>query len=342
MPGQVFLLNGRVLVIGGGVSGLAASIALAKLWHPVELVERSQSLGGRTAELAATFPDLRPGREVVDGLLDVLSKTSGVSTHLGAELLSLIDENGSFRAELSDGATVEVVAIILATGLDIVPPSLIPEYGHGLKNGVVTSLGLQDRLANGELIGRKGLPARRVVMVQCVGSRTERRGVPYCSAVCCANAVKDSLAVKKLDPSAEVTVLYIDLRTCGKGQEALYREARKQGVRFIRGQPALVMEKDGSLVVAGENTLLRELYELPADLVVLSCGLRQSPENLLLFDELGVKQSAIGFPRTADGCSTDREGVFLAGSVTGPMDIPTAMAHGRSCALLVHERLQSK
>jgi heterodisulfide reductase subunit A len=193
-------------------------------------------------------------------------------------------------------------------------------------------------LRSGRVAERSGSARRSAVFVQCVGSRTERRGVPYCSALCCANAVKNALALKRLDPAMEVTVLYIDLRTTGPGQENLYREARRSGVRFIRGQPSLVMEKGGHLVVCGENTLLRELYEIRADLVVLSTGLRQSPQNLLLLDDLGVRQGLAGFPRAESGI----DGVFLCGSAKGPMDLPTAAADARSCALAVHSYLGEK
>jgi heterodisulfide reductase subunit A-like polyferredoxin len=228
--------------------------------------------------------------------------------------------------------------VVIATGLDPVPAALVPEYGHGLRRGVLTAPELEERIAAGRPLVPGDL--RSAVFIQCVGSRTERRGVPYCSALCCANAIKNALAVKREDPSREVTVLYIDIRTAGPGQEALYREARKAGVRFIRGQPSLVTEKDGRLLVCGENTLLRELYELPADLVVLATGLRQSPSNLLMFDELEVAQGTAGFP-TVFGSRSSSKGLFIAGSAKGPMDLPTAERDARACALDVHEYLRS-
>jgi heterodisulfide reductase subunit A-like polyferredoxin len=192
-------------------------------------------------------------------------------------------------------------------------------------------------LRSGEVRGRGG-KAYSVVFIQCVGSRTERRGVPYCSALCCANAVKNALALKRSDPSREVVILYIDLRTSGPGQEGMYREARRSGVRFVRGQPSMVLEKNGRLMVCGENTLLRELYEIPADLVVLSTGLRQPPRELLLRDDLGIAQGTSGFPAPQTGT----DGIYLCGSAKGPRDLPSALVDARACALDVHLYLEKK
>jgi heterodisulfide reductase subunit A2 len=327
-----------VLVIGGGTAGMAAALALAQLGRRVALVEQSPSLGGRAARLSALLPDLRPASEAVDGMRKAIEAEERITVLTSREVVSLSSDREALTIELDDGSALASEAVVVATGLDEVPPALIPEYGHGAKEGVLTALELEERLRAGRVVGRGGAPIRSAVFVQCVGSRTERRGVPYCSALCCANAVKNALMLKRLDPSMAVTVLYIDLRTTGVGQEELYRQARRSGVRFIRGQPSLVLEKGGDLVVCGENTLLRELYELRADLVVLSTGQRQSPANLLLLDSMGIRQGLAGFPAAESGVP----GLFLCGSARGPMDLPAAIADARSCALAVHSYLGEK
>ena len=317
---------------------MAASAALAELGHPVSLIERDRTLGGVASRLCCLSPDLRPAAETVAPMVERVLRDPRVRTYLGAMLSSLGKDGHGFFFELADGELVEGEALIVATGLEEVPASPIPEYGHGLRDGVITSRELERYALHGSIADGA---VRSMVFIQCVGSRTERRGVPYCSALCCANAVKNALTVKREDPRREVTVLYIDMRTAGVGQEALYREARKAGVRFIRGQPSLVLERDGRLVICGENTLIRELYEIPADLVVLSTGMRQSPSNLLLLDELGVAQGTWGFP-AVQGSRTSTRGVFIAGSAKGPMDLPTVVVDARACALDVHHFLQEK
>ena len=316
---------------------MAASAALSRLHHRVALVERSDQLGGRLASLDVLSPDLRPASAEVASMLKEVEGEDGIEVLTSRTVVSVSKEGGRFKAELDDGTVIEAPALVLATGLEEVPPGLVPEYGHGAREGVVSSIELEAMLRDGRLRGRNGAAPGSVVFIQCVGARRERRGVPYCSALCCGNSVKNALEIKRRHPTTEATVLYIDLRTTGPGQESLYREARRRGVRFVRGQPSLVTEKNGKLVVCGENTLLRELYELPADLVVLATGLRQSPAELLFRDELEIRQGTAGFPSTKD---TGVEAVFLCGSAKGPMDLSAAVADARSCALNVHTYIE--
>ncbi len=47
---------GDVLVVGGGISGVQASLDLATAGYKVYLVEKSPSIGGHMAQLDKTFP----------------------------------------------------------------------------------------------------------------------------------------------------------------------------------------------------------------------------------------------------------------------------------------------
>ncbi len=325
------MTKGCVLVIGGGLAGLTVAKALTMLGREVTLVERSSHLGGVVRGLHAPFP--RPSDHWLGPLMEMAESGKGISVHLGCELVSWRYEGGEGLAELSDGTAVRADAVVVATGLEEVPPSLVPEYGHGSKANVLTLSELEACSS----AGQRPVPGdmRHVVFIQCVGSRTERRGVPHCSGFCCTSSIKNALMLKQEDPSRDVTVLYIDVRTPGPEHEALYREARGHGVRFIRGQPSLVMERDGKLVVCGENTLLRELYELPADLVVLANGLRSDHRNAPLMSALGITLAPSGFPDMGG----EESGVFLAGSIKGPMDIADTVRDAKATALDVHQHL---
>ena len=193
---------------------------------------------------------------------------------------------------------------------------------HGRFPGVVTSPEFEALLSTWESEGRTG--AASVIFIQCVGSRVEKRGVPYCSNYCCMNAVKESIRLKRLDPQVQVHVLYIDIRTCGRGQEAAYKEARRLGVRFVRGQPALVMEKGSMLLVCGENTILNELYEIQADLVVLNVGLRLSPETLRLAGQLGMALDEEGL-LFGDDMMAGVAPVLTVGCAESPKDVESCL-----------------
>lgn len=313
---------------------MSISNALSLLGYDVTIVERAPMLGGKVYALHHPFPGIGSGMDLLASMIDQIKEGPHIHVKTSLTLESWRFDGSQGLAELSDGTAIRADAMVLATGLEEVPPSLIPEYGHGLKSGVLTTSELEEMLSKGK--SPIVVEARSVVFIQCVGSRTERRGVPHCSTYCCTSSVKNALLLKNEDPSREVTVLYIDLRTAGPEQEALYREARCRGVRFIRGQPSLVMEQEGKLLVCGENTLLRELYEIPADLVVLATGLRPCSSNSIMFDDLHIKAGPTGFPEKN---ATPRNRVFLAGSVKRPMMMEEAIRDARAAALDVHEHL---
>jgi heterodisulfide reductase subunit A len=159
----------------------------------------------------------------------------------------------------------DVGTIIVATGADVFDPTVLPSYGYGKSPNVITSLEFE-RLINaggpsgGRLLRLTDMQVpKRVAFVQCVGSRTDRNGRRYCSNVCCMNTIKDSLLIKEHWPTTEVYVFYVDIRAYGKGFEDLYTRARREGIKFIRGLPAEIIEdrKTRNLWVMGENTLLK-------------------------------------------------------------------------------------
>lgn len=341
-----------VLVIGGGVAGMQAALDLARMGLEVDLVEKKPKLGGMLAELNRVYPSMQPAQDIISRIgKDVLSRKS-VRIHLEAEVVSVIGVAGDFSVELlsrkgtgkEKHQSLSVDGIILATGLEPIDPSIIPEFGYGRWKDVVTSLDFEGMLANVERTREPlsrpsdGQAVRSIAFVQCVGSRVEKRGVPYCSSVCCMGAIKNSILVKERFPGTELWILYIDIRAHGKGHEDLYKKARQLGVKFVRGQPSMVLRRPESdkMMVCGENTLLKELYEIPVDLVVLSIGLRQPEENTRLLRMLGVAQTADGLTIEKDICVAPVEspvsGIFVAGTVDSPKDICASIAQGGAAA----------
>ncbi len=324
----------KVMVIGAGVAGVAAANALIDLGVRVVLVERSDS---------STLLRSTPKGE---GIM-VLTGSRAIGAEMGDAFHIEVE---SVRGRCRQRAVHQVDAVILATGLVPTDASLIPEFGMGRHRNVVSQQQLGAMLASTREITRPsdGGPLSTVVFIQCVGSRVEKRGVPYCSAVCCAGAIEQAIKLKQRDPKIGVYILYIDIRMAAKGQEAMYKMARQLDVKFIRGQPALVAikPKTEQLLVCGENTLLRELYEIPADLVVLGLGLREDPENLELFHRLGVELDREGLIEASDmpptSVMTSAKGVFVAGSASAPMGVAEAEAMGIQAAHSASAYLRSR
>lgn len=340
------LHDGKVLVIGGGVAGMQAAIALATDGIEVLLLEKGSELGGRLLRSHRTYPSLSPAKGMVDRLREEVRAAPSITVLTGSKVVQL-ERGERFSAEVEEASgkclqrrVLEGDAIIVASGLEVVDAGQIPELGFGRFPDAVTSEQFQGMMRDSDVKGllrpSDSRPVRTLVFIQCVGSRVEKRGVPYCSAVCCGNAIKDALLVREMDNSVLVYVLYIDIRTQAKGCEALYKKARERGVRFIRGQPSMVVRKAASnrLLVCGENTLLKELYEIPADLVVLSVGLELGQDTKELLLGLGVRMDVEGLPSTqeSDSVSTSVPGVFVAGSCEAPKDVKDSLAQGSQAA----------
>ncbi len=239
---------------------------------------------------------------------------------------------------------LEVGTIIVATGADVFDPSVLPNYGYGRFSNVITSLEFE-RLINaggpsgGHLIrlSDKQVP-KRVAFIQCVGSRTDKNGRPYCSDVCCMNTIKDSLLIKEHWPDTEIYVFYVDIRAYGKGFEDLYNRARKAGVKFIRGLPAEIKEdkRTRNLWLVGENTLQKELYKVNVDMAILSVGLESRKDSETIQRLLTLSRNQDGFfleahpkLRPVDAATG---GVFFAGCAESPKDIRDSVTQASAAA----------
>ena len=162
-------------------------------------------------------------------------------------------------------------AIIVATGFEPFDAHRKPELGYGAYPQVITTLDFE-RLAAQDF--QPGTEPKRVVFIQCVGSRDQALGNPYCSRVCCMVTAKQARLVRQRFPKADVNVFYMDVRAYGKGFEEFYDKAREEGVIYRRGNPSEIIRRGERVVVRAEDTLLGEQVEVEADLVVLAVGMR--------------------------------------------------------------------
>ncbi|MCL6578189.1 MAG: hydrogenase iron-sulfur subunit [Candidatus Bathyarchaeota archaeon] len=239
---------------------------------------------------------------------------------------------------------LEVGTIIVATGADVFDPSTLPHYGYGRYPNVITSLEFE-RLINaggpshGHLIRPSDMQIpKRVAFIQCVGSRSDRNGRLYCSNVCCMNTIKDSLLIKEHWPETEIYVFYVDIRAYGKGFEDLYKRARRENVKFIRGLPSEIIEdkRTRNLWLVGENTLQKELYKMNFDMVILSIGLEPRKDSEMIQRLLTLSRTQDGFfmeahpkLRPVDAATG---GIFFAGCAEAPKDIKDSVTQASAAA----------
>ncbi len=240
--------------------------------------------------------------------------------------------------------TLNVGSIIVATGFKEYDPSVIKEYHYGEYPDVITHLELARMIdgfgpTKGEIVkpsDRK--PAKRIVFVQCVGSR-DRRWNPWCSSICCMISLKHATLIKAAYPDTDVTICYIDIRTTGREHEYYYEKAREMGIKFVKGRPTEILHDPEAnlLVVDVEDELLRRFLELEADLVVLAPSMVPAEDAKELAELLGLELDQDGFFKEYNAklrpTETKKRGIFLCGGATFPKDAPTTSLHAHSAAV---------
>ena len=342
-----------VLVVGGGVAGMTAALTLADQGFPVHLVERTERLGGQLqnvhhiADFVVNAQGNGRGKLVwhdpqafLQQLIERVAGHSRITVHLQSEFLESSGFVGSFTSRLRtpDGESeIRHGATIVATGGVEYKG---PEYGYGTDPRIVTQQEFEARLAQGDdpsTGSEQGLPDS-VTMILCIGP-AER----YCSRICCTTAIKNALMLKRLNPQAQITVLYHDIRTYGF-MERLYQEARRQGVMFVHydfdRKPEVRAEhgsqaSNGLQVTVWEPTMGKEIVYRP-DLLVLSMPVAP-PEGV---DELATR---LKVPLDLDGFFLEAhvklrpvdfssDGVFLAGMAHYPKFLDETIVQAQAAA----------
>ena len=238
---------------------------------------------------------------------------------------------------------LDAASIVLTTGYTVFDARGKPQLGHLLLPDVITSLELERLINAGGPTGGKlkelsdGEAPESILFVQCVGSRDMTAGRPYCSCVCCMQAIKNAILIREKSADTDVTICYMDIRSYGKGYEEYYERAKALGVKFLRGMPSDILADRDGMVVQVENSETSELLVLHPDLVVLSVGMGPADDMGRLAERCGIVLEDTGFVRpvhdAVDTVATLRPGIYVAGTAAAPKDIPDSVASGESAAM---------
>lgn len=430
----------RVLIIGGGISGIQSAIDIAFAKFPAVIVEREPSIGGRMARFDKTFPTLDCAACILTPKMVTVAQNKYVTIHTYSEIEEVSGHVGNFKVKIRKRArsvdlskctgcgacwnkcpvkvpsefdlglgkrtaiyvpfpqavpNVPVIdrenclyfkskkcglcqkvcpfgainyqmqdeiieenfgAIIVATGFTQFDHSVYGEYGYGKYKDVITGLHFE-RMVNssGPTAGKivrpsDGKEAQDVVFIQCVGSRDEQKGVPYCSRLCCMYTAKHALLLKEHNKDAQAYVFYIDIRAAGKNYEEFVKRVQDEyGAVYLRGRVSRIFEKGGKLVVRGADTLSGAQIEIKADLVVLATGLIAQNDAAKLAQMLHIPYDQNNLfteahPKLAP-VETITSGVFLTGACQSPKDIPDTVATAsaasvKALGLLIQDKLE--
>jgi heterodisulfide reductase subunit A len=365
-------LVSKALIIGGGLAGMTAALSLAEQGFESHLVEKESELGGylRSVYYTLSGDDIR---SYLAQTVDRVMSSELIHVYTGADIESIEGFVGNFKSVIRDSPSVnrsqitdhgsrivEHGAIIVATGGRELKPE---QYLYGKDERVLTQQELEQKIGTQDIRQRKdprpktqdpkqeeetpGLESwvlslesssesiQNVIMIQCVGSRCEERA--YCSRICCAEALKNAIKLKELNPEINVYIIYRDLRAYGR-LEDYYTQARESGVIFIRydedSKPEVVAQDD-LLAVSVHDLVLDEPLVLGADLVVPSTAVLPA-DNEELAKMLKVPLTQNGFfleahvkLRPVDFAT---EGVYLCGTAHSPMNIEECISNASGCA----------
>ncbi len=230
---------------------------------------------------------------------------------------------------------INVKSIIIATGFNLFDAAKIPRLGFGKHKNVLTSMQMERQLVptrpfNNVLRPGDGKMPDNIAYVLCVGSRDETVGNPICSQVCCMYSTKQAQLLMGALPMADVTIYYINIRAFGKGFSEFYEQAKGMGVEFVKGKVAGISEnEDGNLVLRYEDIIEGKVQEAEHDLVVLSVGILPNTDFTGMFKNEIIRKDNFDFVKQTDELSspakTSINGVFAAGTSSGPMDIPDSI-----------------
>ena len=230
---------------------------------------------------------------------------------------------------------INIKSVIIATGFNLFDPTIIERYGYGEYKNVVTSMQMERQLVptrpfNTVLRPKDGKMPDNIAYILCCGSRDESVGNPICSQVCCMYSIKQAQLLMGALPMADVSIYYIDIRAFGKGFNEFYEQARAMDVEFIKGKVAKISEKEnGNLSLRYEDFENEKIVEAEHDLVVLSVGILSNPDFTHMFKGQSIEQDNYHYVKQTDillnPAKTSIEGVFAAGTATGPMDIPDSI-----------------
>ncbi|MBU4415317.1 MAG: FAD-dependent oxidoreductase, partial [Proteobacteria bacterium] len=322
------------LVVGGGVAGMVSCLCLADQGYKVSLIEKTDKLGGHALKLRKTFKgeDVKP---YVKELIDKVDNHPLIDVYLNSEVRHSDGYVGNFKTTIAISTSTEIKEIkhgatIISTGADFLRTD---EYLYGKNPRVLSWFHIDKMLSEEPNIIEK---ASTWVFILCVGSREPER--PYCSKICCSNALRNALELKKLNPDMEIYVLYRDMRTYGLIED-LYTEARDKGIIFIRyeldGKPEVDEDQNGRLKVRVLDNLLGEHVIIQPDFISLQTAIvPRNNENLAKLFNVPIDQD--GFLKEAHKkfkpVEFTTKGIYFAGLVHYPKPIDETISQAQAAA----------
>ncbi|MBC2702967.1 hydrogenase iron-sulfur subunit [Desulfobacula sp.] len=331
----------NILILGGGVAGMAAAQTFSDQDVAVHLVERESALGGHAAMWACMATDTcqNCGACLSIEMADQVQKQENVISHLDTIVETINKAKQGYKVILENKETFNVEKIIMATGFSLFNPVQINSLHYDEYKNVITTAELNTILQKETLSGYfNGKPDPKIAFIQCVGSRNREQGKDFCSQVCCKISMRHANKLTHLFPESDITLFYMDLQIIGKEVRPLFKTLSKN-IALVQGVPAEILEdtETNMLTIVAEDKETQSRVSKAFDLIVLSVGMQPSPTLETTAGILGLKPNSWGFFNTDQAVLA--EDVIIAGCANGPKDILSSKQDGRIAAAKVIEDL---
>lgn len=331
------------IIVGAGPAGLKASCILQALGHEVCILEKENIPGGKLN----IWHELFPHNELASGILEqMLADTrSLIRTSVSIKSISRTTKGFSLKDQNEDEYRAR--ALLLTTGFKPFDALQKEEYGYGIYKNVITSIELEEMFKNNSIVNSAGQVPKKVAFIYCVGSRDIKVGSEFCSANCCITGIKQAMELKKMIPHLNVLCLYMDLRLGGRFFEDCYKRSQvKYKIQYIRGRLSETNENpDQTLVLRYEDTLAGRPAKITVDMVILLVGMQPDRSILNLLPDIDERIGSDGFFGNGRIDHTEKtvdNGLFFAGSCTGPKSIIQSTDEASEVAFRINQYLKKK
>ncbi len=318
--------NPNVLIIGGGIAGIEASLSLASPERKVYLVEKTSVLGGKVRKLSGLLPHQGMDLTFLQKKIKEVENNENIVVLTSSEVENVRGFFGNFEIVIKSNRNdleqkeIKVGAIIVATGFSLFDPKETPQYGYGTIENVVNALEFEEMIASDKILLKNGKPPKTVALIHCVG----RKEKGYCSKVCCLYSLKFAQFLKDKLSDVNVFEFYSDLCLPHKSDQDYFEEVKKKGVNFIKANE-IQIKKSNSNINIEYKTITEKKGSLSVDMVVLSPAIIPAENTEKLAKILNIPLDETGFFKEIheklDPVSTPIEGIYIAGCASGPKNI---------------------
>jgi heterodisulfide reductase subunit A2 len=330
-------VNPDVLVLGGGIGGIEASLRLSGLERKVYLVERTSRIGGVASTFSKSFPDMQDLSAVMKAKIGEVMGSERIEVLTECELEQALGFFGNFEVRLRSNQQgggskdIKVGAIILATGAGLFDPGKVRGYGYPSVPGVLTAAEFEEMNRKGTIALEGGRAPSSVAIIHCVG----REVTGYCSEICCLYSLKFSRYLSQAIPDVKVTHLYSDICVPGKESQKFLEGTLGSNITLQRAADVKISKGEGCVAVRFIDPAGAE-RALSSDMVILAPAMVPDGATKELAERLGVSLDRDGFYAKQHDrllpVSATREGVFVVGCAQGPKDIPSTIVLAKAAS----------